>query len=294
MLPINNEGVMQIAYNVQSSVDDLNCLIVDYKVKNCKDTELLSEMGLSAKEALEITEPFDLLADKGYHKSEYIHECGEHEIVTYVAVPKRKSNQKEKGFSKQDFKYREEEDVYVCPNNETLTTNGKWSERENGDKYMHYSCKGSICANCPFKEKCLSASSLETRKGRQIERNEFDKAAEENKSRVQNNREKYKRRQAIVEHPFGTIKRSWGYYYTLLKGTEKVSGEMAIIFTIYNLRRAINILGAKELILILKSCFFVKKPCCTRLQASFVKIVQKIVLKSSFNTRETVSFEKIA
>lgn len=294
MLPINNEGVMQIAYNVQSSVDDLNCLIVDYKVKNCKDTELLSEMGLSAKESLEIKEPFDLLADKGYHKSEHIHECGEHDIVTYVAVPKRKSNQKDKGFSKEDFKYKVEEDVYVCPNNQILTTNGKWLKRQNSDKYMHYRCKGSICAKCPFKEKCLSTSSLETKKGRQLERNEFDKAAEENKRRVQNNRDKYKRRQAIVEHPFGTIKRSWGYYYTLLKGTEKVSGEMAIIFTIYNLRRAINILGVKELILILKSCFFIKKPCFTALQAYFIKTAQKKVLQSTFNTREMVSFGRIA
>ena len=36
--------------------------------------------------------------------------------------------------------------------------------------------------------------------------------------------EKYRRRQAMVEHPFGTVKRHWGYNYTLLKGKEKVDG----------------------------------------------------------------------
>ena len=40
----------------------------------------------------------------------------------------------------------------------------------------------------------------------------------------------------IVEvgyNPFGTLKRGWGYSYTLLKGKEKVSGEFALIFTSY-------------------------------------------------------------
>jgi hypothetical protein len=53
---------------------------------------------------------------------------------------------------------------------------------------------------------------------------------------------------SIVEHPYGTIKRQWGYDYTLMKGMKKVAGEFAIIFTIYNLRRSINIIGIKELI----------------------------------------------
>ena len=77
-----------------------------------------------------------------------------------------------------------------------------------------------------------------------------------NAERVKANREKYKRRpygfhyvqQAIVEHPFGTMKRSWGYTYTLMKGREKVGGEFGLIFTSYNFRRVVSILGVKEII----------------------------------------------
>jgi hypothetical protein len=36
MLPMNNEGMMQIAYNVQSAVDDQNYLIADYTIENKK------------------------------------------------------------------------------------------------------------------------------------------------------------------------------------------------------------------------------------------------------------------
>gem|GEM_PF-6443521 len=71
-----------------------------------------------------------------------------------------------------------------------------------------------------------------------------------------NDRDKYKRRQAIVEHPYGTIKRSWGFYYTLLKGKEKVSGEYSLVFLAYNMRRAVSILGVKDLLERIKVAFF--------------------------------------
>jgi hypothetical protein len=47
--------------------------------------------------------------------------------------------------------------------------------------------------------------------------------------------DKYKQRQMIVEHPFGTIKRSWGAYYFLTKRKISVSTEIALSFLAYNL-----------------------------------------------------------
>lgn len=63
----------------------------------------------------------------------------------------------------------------------------------------------------------------------------------------------YKTRPLIIEHVFGTVKRGWGYTYTLLKGIKKVNTEMSIIFTVYNIRRAMSILGVEELINKLKA-----------------------------------------
>ena len=62
-------------------------------------------------------------------------------------------------------------------------------------------------------------------KGRLIERNENIEATQRNKQAIENNKDLYKRRQEIVEHPFGTIKRQWGFDYTLMKGKQKVDGE---------------------------------------------------------------------
>ena len=66
------------------------------------------------------------------------------------------------------------------------------------------------------------------------------------------NLDKYKQRQMIVEHPFGTIKRSWGAYYFLTKRKISVSTEIALSFLAYNLRRVMSILGNKEILRRLK------------------------------------------
>ena len=91
--------------------------------------------------------------------------------------------------------------------------------------------------------------------GRQIERSEYEDYIDENTERTNRNKELYRKRQETMEHQFGTIKRQWGYDYTLLKTKEKVSGEFAIIFTCYNLRRSVSILGVSELIKRLRDAF---------------------------------------
>ncbi|SET79979.1 Transposase DDE domain-containing protein, partial [Natronincola peptidivorans] len=58
----------------------------------------------------------------------------------------------------------------------------------------------------------------------------------------------YKQRQMIVEHPFGTIKRGLGMTYFLTKGMQSVKAEISFAFLAYNIKRAINILGVKEII----------------------------------------------
>lgn len=59
--------------------------------------------------------------------------------------------------------------------------------------------------------------------------------------------EDIKKRMGISEHAHGSMKRSDHASYFLMKGKEKVNGEMALYYLGYNLRRLINIKGVKEL-----------------------------------------------
>ncbi|MPN43718.1 hypothetical protein SDC9_191278 [bioreactor metagenome] len=65
--------------------------------------------------------------------------------------------------------------------------------------------------------------------------------------RLARNMTLYKQRQMIVEHPFGTIKRTMGYTHFLLRGIEKVRGEAVMHCLMYNLKRVLKILGMDKL-----------------------------------------------
>jgi hypothetical protein len=67
-------------------------------------------------------------------------------------------------------------------------------------------------------------------KSRLIERSEHADLIYQNKVRIENNYETYRRRQAIVEHPYGTIKRQWDFYYIMTKKTIKhASADVGLI-----------------------------------------------------------------
>ena len=52
-----------------------------------------------------------------------------------------------------------------------------------------------------------------------------------------------RRRSAIVEHPFGTLKCRAGYRHFLVRGFNKVRGEWNLMALCYNFTRVLNILG---------------------------------------------------
>lgn len=63
---------------------------------------------------------------------------------------------------------------------------------------------------------------------------------------------KMDQRKCLSEHPFGTLKRSLGQYYFLLKGFAKVKAEMALFCLSYNMRRAITMVGVPALVAALR------------------------------------------
>ena len=57
-----------------------------------------------------------------------------------------------------------------------------------------------------------------------------------------------KERMCLSEHPFGTIKWYHGAHYLLCRGKEKATAEIGLSLLAYNIRRAMNMVGAKALI----------------------------------------------
>lgn len=71
---------------------------------------------------------------------------------------------------------------------------------------------------------------------------------EDNKQRIEKSGDLYKRRQAIVEHPYGTIKRQWGFSYIITKKfIKRAESDVGFMFISYNLTRLLNIIGMAAL-----------------------------------------------
>ena len=82
---------------------------------------------------------------------------------------------------------------------------------------------------------------------RTITREENEALMEAMAARVKAQPQKMALRKQLAEHPFGTIKRWFGYTHFLLKGLEKVRCEWSLITTVYNLKRVLKLLSFEKL-----------------------------------------------
>lgn len=242
-------SIVEVAYNVQSVVDDKHNLIVDFEVTNKTDFNSLAPMCNKARERLEVSEEETItaLADKGYYSAKQITECHNNNIDTLVSPKSKGSKSKDPRVSKGKFIYDIKTDSYTCPKQKKLFRQGKVYSRKDGIPFKRYVAHWTDCKECPWVDICVSEGCRKVSRGRMLNRSIYEDGLDHNDVEVAARRTEYKRRQAIVEHPFGTIKRQWGYTHTLMKGIEKVRGEFSMIMLCYNLRRVITILGVNGL-----------------------------------------------
>ena len=89
---------------------------------------------------------------------------------------------------------------------------------------------------------------------------------------------------AIVEHPYGTIKRQWGFNYIITKKYfERAEADFGLIMTAYNLRRIFNIVGIKKLMEHLSASYRVFKLKNTILKQKSSFFNQSIIKLKNYN-----------
>ena len=222
-----NNGI-DVSYNIQTMVDAKHKLIAGAKViNNAADAGQLGIVPNDIKTELQLTE-MTVLADKGFYKTEDFKTCEEQGITTIVAKPNYTS-------CKIGFKYDSEENIYICPAGNKL-----YPGKVDSLGFRRYKNR-RVCTSCPHLVQCTKG------KPKEICRHIHADSAERNDLRLHQNLELYKQRQMIVEHPFGTVKRTMGIRQFLTRGLTKVSGEVALIYITYNLKRLKNILNFDDL-----------------------------------------------
>ena len=240
---ITRNNITEVAYNVQTVVDEKHNIPIDFKVTNQNDSKAMGGMLRRTKTILGHTD-FKALYDKGYHTGSEFDYADRLGIEVLVAIPEVAAHAPNPDFDVEHFLYDKQNDCFTCPANEILTTNGNWYNKANGKsitKMKHY--KTTACLNCDLMQECTK-----NKKGRLIERSQHADLIYQNKLRVEQNKELYRKRQAIVEHPYGIIKRQWDFYYIMTKKSiQHATADVGLIFTAFNLRRIINLIDPNQM-----------------------------------------------
>lgn len=231
-------GRTNICYNAQAAVDSDNQIIVACKISSAENDhynfipvyeEVIKNTGEKPKE---------VSADAGYHSGKTYLYLEKNDIDGYIPDCKFTAQTDKKGdetigaFDRRKFTHSPNNDSYVCPMGKEMIFT-KNSSR-NGVKFRIY--KGASCLECKSRQECIEKS---TANYRQIQIYENDKFKTEMRIKLlsEEGRKKYKKRMVIIKPVFAQLKRIMGFREFLLRGIDKVSCELNLICTAYNIKK---------------------------------------------------------
>lgn len=227
-----------VGYNIQLAVDAKNKMIVEQAVTNqVVDMGLLKQTAEPARDILGV-ETIDVVADRGYFKSEDIEACEQAGLTPHVPRPQRGPAVANGFFRKDEFRYEAARDAYICPAGRELKPirRGRLRDMQKIDY-----ANAEACRDCPLRPRCTNAVY------RAVSRLENEDALDRMAARLRQRPAILARRREIVEHPFGTIKQWMNQGTFLTCGLDKVRAEFSLTALAYNMRRALNILGTEKL-----------------------------------------------
>ncbi len=230
-------GSHTVGYNLQSAVDEKHNLIATCEVTTePTDHHLLHKISQQTKQdlSLEPNSALKVLADTGYHDSSELGSCQADNTTTYVPGQKTKSSG-DGCIREEDFIHHPESDTYQCPQGKHLPRKAD-ELRERGKGYRVY-YQPSLCKGCPLLKSCTNG------KYRKIKINFHHEALRKNSQRLKDNPTLYRKRAAMVEHPFGTIKDWNGRRDLLCRGLELASAETRLSGFAYNFKRVLKLIG---------------------------------------------------
>ena len=235
----SGRGTGMVGYNVQTAVDAKHHLIVAHEVTNVgHDRGQLTNMAQQARAAMATTD-LTVVADRGYFDGEQIRACDQMGITTFLPKPLHSTSKADGRFGKPDFIYDAGDDTYRCPAGERLIR--RFTTVEAGMTLQVY--WASTCPACAIRAQCTTS-----KQPRRIRRWEHEAVIDALQQRLDREPEKMRVRRQTAEHPFGTLKAWMGHTHFLTKTLPRVSTEMSLHVLAYNLKRVLNLLGARPLL----------------------------------------------
>jgi len=248
----DKRGVINPDYNAQNAVDDKFQVLT---AVNVIDTPSDSEQLFPMKEESEkkTGSPHkNTLADCGYPDKETFTKMKNDPTTEYYVPDKTMHSSKDDKYSKWNFKYIPEKDVYICPEGKELEF-VRVNKDSKGLEYRSY--QASDCENCSVRDKCqkLKRKKKGKTKGRKKGNKNIkphnrtisiypqDKDIKIMREKLDSDEGKkvYQVRMSTVEPVHGDMQKNRGFVQFVLRGLDKVNVEYNLLAIAHNIRKII-------------------------------------------------------
>jgi hypothetical protein len=243
---------LDVCLNIQTAVDSKNKMIAEFSVENqVHDKNFMGPMAERAAEILEV-EAMTVTADKGYDSASDVAGLIRKGFSPHVAdanydvcIPcAQEEAESVTEYVEGRSVYIPERNIFICPMGKPL-----YPSSYSKNKQLARYCNRKACGRCPHKCTTERWKTAE----RHMKQADFSKEFDDQglhirQIKIRADKNIVALRKCIAEHPFGTVKRALGIGYLLLRGKEKVTGEMSLAYLAFNMKRAINILGMARLL----------------------------------------------
>jgi transposase len=234
-------GQLKAGYNVQIATEGQYALAYSLFPNPTDTRTLIPFLDVIEQNYFEL--PKHIVADAGYgseqNYDDILSNRKREALITYgMYIKEQKKKYKTNKFNSANWQYDEENDVYLCPNQQRLLFKYHSVRTDKAGftrRFKVYECED--CSGCPFRSSCTKAKEGNNRKFMVNEKWEQQKKYVREKLSEEKTGSIYRQRKIDVEPVFGFLKANLSFTRFSVRGKSKVENEMGFALMAVNLRK---------------------------------------------------------
>jgi len=236
---MNKKNRIELSYNMQIAVDyDSGIILANTVTQDPTDHyQLIPQIENTIESVGQLPDDTAISADNGYFTKTNLQYLDENELDGYIPNRKQVYESKKhfinnKPYSKHNFEYDQQNDQYICPNNEILKYK-KTYKYNNVNMRQYYTNK---CLKCVNQLECTGSNRVKiiTDYGSVLSKRMALKMETE-KGKIE-----FAKRKMTVEWPFGNMKENLKYTEYITRGITQTQTENNLISISHNIKRIKN------------------------------------------------------
>jgi transposase len=221
---------VMFGYSLNYLIDMENAVIVDVEATPTRITKEVdaTETMIERTQERFALKPKHIAGDVAYGTGEMLGWLVDHDIAPHIPVWDQSKVAPEGKFTRADFVYDKERDIYICPGGNELVSNGRPYDRGT----LRYWARKQDCDACSLKYRCTTASKRKISRDVNEEARDVVRSLMETEAYSQSACDRKK-----IEGLFGEAKHILAMTRLRLRGLTGARDEFLLIATVQNLKR---------------------------------------------------------